>query len=182
MKIFSIDHTEDSEWLLARGHDANIALRDAAGHPQGATWEPVGVDLLSTDDDGRPVARSDAPWLGFHMLGLRLGAADRVEDLLGAHGELLELRCVEAPVGAFNVTTVVDALDRDRSDLVWFRSGRLMKVERFAFHPGVIPADTAFRLPEYLETILLTETVAAGLTELGLAGFDVTEVGEAVPA
>jgi len=65
--------------------------------------------------------------------------SDRAKQILGAHidglGQWLKLECDEAPYWLFNITNVLDALDESRSELARYRSGGVMAIDRYVFHP-----------------------------------------------
>jgi hypothetical protein len=49
----------------------------------------------------------------------------------------------------FHVADVIDALDREASDLTSFSSGRLMTIDRHVFRPQALRDAVIFRLPDF---------------------------------
>jgi hypothetical protein len=110
--------------------------------------------------------------LGKHAPVLKDPASRALSPALLTDGELLPLACDDAQLVVFNVTTVLDALDLDQSDVVRFpSSGRIMKVRSHAFRS--IPGDVrAFKVPELLSggTVFVTEEVVAAAAGASLRG------------
>lgn len=91
-------------------------------------------------------------------------------------GELLPLRCDGAELVAWNVTTVVDALHEDASELWQFDDGRVMNVIRPAFFPDLVRDVVAFRVPQWRGGIYVCEALAERAASAGLSGTTFKEV------
>src|SRR2546426_4216032 len=91
----------------------------------------------------------------------------------GKDGELLPLARDEATLVVFNVTTVLDALDVDRSALVTFPStGRIMKVKSYVFRPERLRAVNAFKVPQLLRgSAFFTDEVVVAVEGACLPGW-----------
>src|SRR5688572_30597689 len=82
------------------------------GTPFGGEWTPL--QLTAVDEDDELALLGDHALLGtIPVFSER--AALVLSDVLKANGELLPLEYSRQPYFAYNVTTVVDALDEDRS-------------------------------------------------------------------
>lgn len=88
MQIFTLAEVEGYEWLLPRRERDFDTFRQLDGR-RPRRWKPVPVTLVDRDDDDRPLAPADAPWLGRHVLIVRDDAIDRAATVLADHGELL---------------------------------------------------------------------------------------------
>ncbi len=95
---------------------------------------------------------------------------------------MIKLDCVdcEEPYFAFNVTTTVQALDLDRSELKRFESsGRIMRVIRYCFYPERLKGLTVFKLPELpLQNVFVTDPFVQRVQEGKLVGFNFKLVWE----
>ena len=63
------------------------------------------------------------------MLVLRDRAVDSIGPILEPHGQLLPLACAEARLVVFDAQVLPGVLDEERSELVRFGTGRIMKLK-----------------------------------------------------
>jgi hypothetical protein len=101
--------------------------------------------LIATNE-GVPLKKSDAPWLGSHILILRSSAVNAIGDLLKASGELLPVRAGAECLNALNVTAVVDALDRSASSIKYFEDGRVMLVDKYVLSESATSGYPVFKI------------------------------------
>lgn len=172
MRIYRFQVQEGYEWVVPVEDGYFEAFRAFDGSRKAANWQPIRMRLVDKDERGRRLLPSDIPWLGEHAPVLRRKAVERFGSMLAADGELLPLACDEAELFVFNVTSVVDALDLDRSELLRFPStGRIMKVKTHVFRPERLSGVRAFKVPELLRSSLFVTDevvrVAGGLTGVG---------------
>lgn len=146
------------------------------GERRSDDWKPIPVRLVA-EDEGRPLLESDSPWLGAHALVFRRRAIDVLGDLLETHGELLPLDCAEAELHVFNATKVIDALDAERSSVVRFGEGRIMRVERYVFRPEALRGIHVFKIPDLrVSPTFVDEHFVERWTSAGLVGLVFDEV------
>lgn len=115
------------------------------GAPRKSQWNSPKMELIK-EDEGDSLLTSDSPWLGSHAPIFRPNAIDRIGHLLTRHGELLPLDCVEK-LFVFNCTSIVDALDEEKSKVIRFNNGKLMMINKFAFIIPIIKDICIFKLP-----------------------------------
>jgi hypothetical protein len=165
-RIYRLGADPDFAWLDVADPDERARLEALSAGEPAAAWAPVTVvraDRLPGDGE-RPLA--DLAPVGLPVPVFSLRAAEALGDLLAPHGELLPLAGL--PYAAFNVTTVLDALDEQRSKLIR-HAGRVMQVSRFELRPerlgapifrlATIPRSDPFVTEAFRERVL-----AAGLT------------------
>lgn len=128
---------EGFEWALPVDEGDFEVFRSFDGRSRVASWEPIRMRLITVDDKGLSLRRAELPWLGEHVLILRDQAIESVGAVLARYGELLPLECAEARLAVFNATQILDAIDEERSDLIRFGSGRLMKIVHPVFREGI---------------------------------------------
>lgn len=175
MKVYEPGVRPGFEWVLPVHDTDNEYLWSLDGTPRRGTWQPVAVSRLTTNDDGSPRTEADLPWLGGHVLVLRPAAVAVLGSLLEQHGELLPLSCSDADLWLYNTTTVVDALDEDRSELVKFDDGTILAVERYEFRAAAIAP--VFKVPQLLRgPLFVSDEFTAAVTAAGLTGLELTEV------
>lgn len=85
------------------------------GSPRLRQWQVINI-RFGAGLAGSAARRSDFPWLSGLGLVLRASAANALRPLIQRHAEFLRLVAIDGDeVYALNVTTVIDALDEDRS-------------------------------------------------------------------
>ena len=147
------------------------------GIPIRKTWLPMAIEPVR--DAGsmageKPVG--DCSILYGTMPVFSASAADCLIDLLAPNGELLPMDFLGEPWLAFNVTTIVDVLERSRSELVFFPgTARVMHIDRYAFVPGAIH-HAIFKIPERLAVTLVTEEFKNAVLATKLGGLVFREV------
>jgi hypothetical protein len=102
--------------------------------------------------------------------------SDRAKSVLGPRidnlGQWIALECTEAPYWLFNVTHTVDALDEDRSELIRFDDGRVMRIAQFCFHPEKVLNELLFHVSQGPGVPnLVTQDFVDLIHEHGLTGF-----------
>jgi hypothetical protein len=95
------------------------------------------------------------------------------------YGELLLLEL--EPNGAnalyaYNVTNVVDCLDRRNTQGLWLDEARLAIEDSYAFHPEAVRGAGIFRVPEQRSTVFVTSPILAMIRGSALTGFSCPEV------
>lgn len=101
-----------------------------------------------------------------------------LRSLLEPYGEFLPLEVEQhEPMLAYNVTNVVDCLDRGRTRGLWLSSDRLGIAEHYEFQPDVAAGAGVFRVPELLlGTVFITSTLLAAVSATNITGLDCPEV------
>lgn len=110
------------------------------------SWEPLPMTGLWSDM-GRRMHRTDVPsYVGLVFPDSVLGPA---REILGGDGEFLRLEVRhEGTYWYYHCTTVIDALDVERSTVKRFSDGGIMWVDAYAFRDDMINGHMAFQVPE----------------------------------
>ena len=111
---------------------------------------------------------SDFPWLGEHVPFLRKPAVEALGHSLLKYGQLLPVRGEE--VWLFNATTVLDALDHERSQIVYFDDGDILAIERHVFDRGRIGTAEVFKLPMRASPVFVTDSFVEQVRSAELRG------------
>jgi hypothetical protein len=91
---------------------------------------------------------------------------------IAPYGEILPVHFDEAAFAIFNVTHIIDALDEQASEVVYFpSSGRVANIERFVFKPEVIKDQWIFKLPQDASNFV-TDRFVEVVRAAGLRGFE----------
>jgi len=104
-------------------------------------------------------------------------AVDVLRDMLEPNGELLPLISDVGTYYAYNITTIANILNHDKSEIEWFddsdsKSERPMCIDRYEFFPDRINGLTIFRLPETATEVFVTSDFVSRVRDAGLKGFD----------
>jgi hypothetical protein len=173
---------EGVEWITLQNPDPDQweTLFGLSG-PVGSGWRAPQVSFIRQHEDGIARQYSDCPWCLHTVLVIRDRALCSLLPVLERYGEILPLQC-EEPVSLFNATTIVDALDEERSTIARFTDGEVLAIEHHVFRPDAIGNAEIFKLPGRASNIYLRETVVRRVGELGLLGlaFDMVWTDEAV--
>lgn len=162
------------EWLTM-GDERDFLVTDRFnGTPIGDDWKRYRVKRIK-DDLSPGTTLGDFPTLGaIPVFSERAVLA--LATLLRGNGELLPLDCAEGAYYAFNVTKVVDALNVQDSKVKWSSTGRVMRVEEYAFHADRLTGLTIFKIPEQLNRVLVTAVFTEAVYMAELVGFAFKEV------
>lgn len=170
---------EGFEWVQPVDQEQFDLVYQLDGAPRALEWEAPVVTLIRDVDDGQ-LRPADTPWLGQHALVFRDQIVDQARHALASAGEFLQLTPDGggAPLWLFNVTTVLNALDLEASELDRFpSSGRVMRVRRHVFRPDVVDTVAAFKVPE-VRTLFLSDGAVAALSQPPMAGLRFELVSE----
>jgi hypothetical protein len=111
-------------------------------------------------------------------------ACEALRDLLEPNGEILPVNCKTGTYVAHNPTSVVDALNRETSDIKWPDLIRLRKhepiiAEQIKYHdfiPERVAGLSIFRIPEDICDFYVTERFASRVREFDLRGFNLRKL------
>jgi hypothetical protein len=148
-QVFLPHVEEDQEFIEVEDPGVRQSLRRLDGRRLLASWSPPRVRLLKTSEQ-KPLRYSDLPsYAASDALVLRRTGLDALGPFLDADGEFLPLACDQADLWLYNCTRVVDALDEEHSGLTRFPStGRIMRIDRYAFRPERLTDLRAFKIPQ----------------------------------
>lgn len=147
---------------------------DGRSHASG--WVPLRVKLLD-DPEEPPLPASDYPCLSLTVPVLSRKAKDCLEDIIAPHGEFLPMLTTLGEYYVFNVTTLLDALDEQKSVIERFKSGRIMEIEAYQFRREKLTGAPIFKLPQdALDKPLVTDEFIRRVEECGLTGMGFTHV------
>lgn len=145
MRVYLLDPDSDRFHNFAVVDDSASRIHHQFDGRPMLDWEPMRIMAADTDDE--------LAVLGDHaLLGtipvFSQAAANALGDMLRKNGELLPLQYARRPYFAYNVTTVIDCLDRDQSVIKHFSTGRVMSVDKFVFVPELVSELEIFKIPQ----------------------------------
>ena len=149
MSIHKLTYSDGYEWLHPIDEKDFAKLR-FDGRPRASQWSPIAMKRLVLSDKGEPLLPCDFPACsGGEMLIMNSAAKDAIGNALKAHGELLPLVCDSTPYWVFNVITMLDALDLERSTLVRASDTQaVLMIMRHVFRPEALGDSLIFKLPQ----------------------------------
>lgn len=171
MRIYEFEVQEGYEWVMPVVEAEVRVFMAFDGSTKRSGWTPIRMRLIKEDERGRPRRPADIPWFARFAPVLKEKASAALGPVLERDGELLPLACVDARLDVFNVTTVLDALDMDRSAVLKLEdSGRIMKVESHVFRSDRLEGAHAFKVPGLRSSVFVTDEVVSAANDAGLIG------------
>lgn len=123
----------------------------ARGSPLAKDWTPIKVRRGHPTSNKKKAKEADFPWYGggAHMV-LRRRAVDALRPFLDKYGELLPLEDEDGvELFLFNCLKIVDALDRENSEITYFDDGeKIMWIDKYSLRPNVVGNLEMFRLTQ----------------------------------
>ena len=153
----SMDFMPDD--ILSKGRDWTVTRMKSI-------WTPQAVV-------GRVRAFNDYPCVNLSIPAFSRRAIGVLGDLLEPNGELLPLQTDIGDYFSYNITTVVDLLDHDISEIQWPDEKRVCAVDirRYECRPETINGLSIFRLVEKPAAVYVTQAFVDRVIGHGLQGF-----------
>lgn len=104
-------------------------------------------------------------------------AAELLRPLLEPHGELLPMEWAEGRLVAFNVLTVFDAIDPERSTIRYLKSDKWSWIDQAAWRYDVIGNAAIFKIPQMLHRTFVMPQFTSAVQQHGLVGMRFVPVG-----
>ena len=174
MKMFQMraDGNRYENLTYANPDDSKRTLDWCDGTSMAGRWFPMPLEILKEPEGYEKLPRGDFPCFISGAAVFTQKAVTALADLLEGQVELLPIICEAGDYQLANVIRVVDALDEANSDVQRFEDGRVMDVERYAFHPEKLKGLTIFKLPQFRRgRVYVTERFVDRVREAGLKGF-----------
>ena len=159
--VYTFEVVEGQEWIFPADEN-HYEMFSAMDGRAIADWDPPVMEVRGGG------TYSDFPWLGEHVPFLRRPAVEALGEVLLRHGQLLPVRGED--VWLFNATTVRDALDQERSEIVFFDDGTILAIERHVFDEARLGAAEVFRLPVRASAVYVTAAFVERVRRAGLRG------------
>ena len=123
---------------------------------------------------GKVRPMNDFPCVNLTIPAFSRKAVDALRDFLEPNGELLPLVSSVGEYYAYNVTTVADILDHERSEIKWFNDHHdlALHIKRYECVPGRLEGLSIFLIVENSATPYATQAFVDRAKEHGLKGFD----------
>ncbi|SRR6266576_75335 len=164
-------HTSDEACTLMPVREADgdsfVRLQGQAIDPN--SWPRIAVRVVRDGSGGTEPTDFGDVWT---EPALSFRALEALSDILRQDGQVLPLLSESGDYCAYNVTSLLDALDEERSVVERFASGGIMTVRQFVFRPEVIAGHFAFKIPQlprahtFITDSFLRRVHAANLTGL----------------
>lgn len=125
---------------------------------------------------------NDFPYVDFFIPTFSGRAVEALREFLEPNGELLPLRCDTGTYYLYNVLTVIDALDHEKSEIDWmgYLSHQTKVVAdnilRYEFHAERIANASIFRIVERPVDYYVTQPFVDRVLAAGLQGFNLKKV------
>lgn len=174
MKIYQPRPTEACQWFGLG--EAVLVLEDhlrRASRVAPALEVPLRLESIAVDDRGKALAPVPLPWVTSlapcvvtariaELLTALAPAAVEPLDCVADDGEQLTL---------VHVLEEREAIDIDKSDLIRYPSGAIMRIHRLEVHQDQVAGATIFRDPRLPTTCFVTDAVVDSLARYHLHGW-----------
>ncbi len=164
---------EDSPSLLDRD-DLESDITPGFGSEETRLWKPTVLRKVwkAPKVIGRVGTYNDFPGINLIFPAFSRKACDALRDLLEPNGELLPLRSDVGEYYFYNITTVLDALDHERSRCEFWCDPptTAIDIDYFAFHEKVIEDQPIFRIYEEPTVTIVSSAFVERVSIYGLAG------------
>ena len=140
------------------------------GVPLAVQWRTPKITAVNVND-------AEAEPDDFALLGtvpvFSLRTLEAMLDLLRPNGEVLPLHYQGAEYFAYNVTSVLPALDEESSILRRFPGGNVvMSISKYAFKPDILRDTAVFKIPQLPKAfVFVTDIFVVRVQSAGLTGF-----------
>jgi RNA polymerase subunit RPABC4/transcription elongation factor Spt4 len=135
--------------------------------------DPSRVRPLVVRRENADTPIGDFPGLTSHIPVFSQKGVEALGEILDSAGEWVPVLCrdCDAIYVGLNVTGLVDALDVDRSVVKRYRSGRIMRVIRYAFAADALQDVTVFKIPETaVQEVYVTQPFVDAFVRSSLRG------------
>jgi hypothetical protein len=175
VKVYEIAYQEDSPTIVFPVDGTHGALPALDGHRVAERWPPLVGRLAG------PVA--DAAYLCPGAIVVNARVWTGLCQHLGDTVEVLPITLADRPWHVLNVLNVVEVLDRERSEIKYFKSsGRVMRVVRYAFRGEGLDDAILFKVPELARApVFGTDRFRELLASLDITGLRLVEVWSSEP-
>jgi|SRR5579872_694815 len=191
MNIYSVRADSNNFWtFISKGpkdvDDNRLSNRENAAI-WGETWVPPMICLDKHDTQGQSTHCGDILGGINNLLLFSAKACQALNDLIAGRGELLPVMCDEGEWWCFNVTRALDALDLERSEVLRFSDGEIMRIAQHVFNAEVVRSESIFKTRQVsFSSIFVTDRFVEAVNAAGLLGFEFkplwnSETGPIVP-
>lgn len=147
-------------------------LNSFNGTPFGETWTPLKIEV-DDDEDIHDLPLGDFTLLSSHIPVFSRKAAACLEDVLIGNGEMLPVLSERGEYYAYNVTSIIDALNVSASEIDYLSTGRLANIRRYSLYLDKLKDAVIFKLPQvtWLD-VFVTDRFVKRVEKCQLFGFD----------
>lgn len=146
-----------------------------SGERLGFRWHPLTVRI----EEHNALPLPDFPYLGAKVLAASDRAAEILRLTLQDTVEFLELIHEEKQFYAINVLTVLNCLDKARSEFERFQYGGIKRIKRHQFRAACVEGHRIFKIPETnCAAIYVNDEVKQLIEDAQLTGLEFYKVWE----
>jgi hypothetical protein len=155
--------SNDSDWAITQRFNGNPLSND---------WTPLKVKVFRDKNSSRELLPSDFPMLATHIPVFSKRAINELYYFLKPNGEILEIKSESLVYFAYNVTTVVDALDVEQCGILRTLQDELIDIKKYSFKISKTGLPAVFKVPQLrLMDVFVTDIFKYRVQEAKLSGF-----------
>lgn len=170
MKVWRLAGMPDNPWLVPLEWPAMEPDAPYDGRPLAPLWRVIQVERDPEEEPGAPMP--DMPFFAFPAIHpLRCRAVDALADLLEGDCEVLPVLSSEGCFRLVNVTSVLDAIDFDRSVVSRNVEGEVVDVPGLWLDEEAIAGHDIFRLADSGSAeAMVTDAFKERVEQAGITG------------
>ena len=111
--------------------------------------------------------------LSTHIPVFNKNAISCMREILSPYGQILPLNCRGGDFFAYNVTTVIDGLNEEKSEIIRFPSGKIMNITKYIVNRDKLSGQCIFKIKQAeLMDVFVTQDFVEIVKKYKLSGFD----------
>ncbi len=166
---------DDAESLLHPGERLAFDFDPDDIQTKGRAWTVTRMASMWKPQPvlGRVQPHNDFPCVNLTVPAFSRRAIDALRDFLEPNGELLPLISSVGEYYAYNITTVVDILDHERSEIKWYdeKHDIALRILRYECYPKRMIGLSIFRVVEKPASPFVHQVFVDRVKQHGLRGF-----------
>lgn len=138
----------------------------------GTSLHSTELDLrIEVDDETISLPKADITLVESHIPVFSKRAIDALGDMLVGRGDIVSVSCSDGEYFAFNVTSLLNAMDTKSSDIKYFPNGKIMAVRSYVLHQSKI-SSPIFKLSQTpMRAVFVTDDFVEVVERAQLVGF-----------
>ena len=148
--------------------DITPFVRSFDGQSHIADWKVLEVIAVEPENQGdlSSLWRDNIPVFSAHALSI-------LAPLIEGQAEILPLEADTGEFFAINCTVVLDCIDFNQSEVVYYKSGPIRKIKNLVLEPNCIDGLNIFRFKRYLTSaVFVSDEFKKTVDQHGLLGCD----------
>ncbi len=164
---------DEYEFIVFDNPAADYSIQYSFNGESIDSW--TNIDIVIESKKG--LKKGDFPDFATHIPVFSKNAISSMEEILSSYGQILPLNCSQGDYFAYNVTTVIDGLNEEKSEIIRIPTGKIMTITKFIINRDKLAGQYIFKLKRAeLMDVFVTEDFVELVKKNKLSGFDFHEI------